>query len=849
MLIIFHNLINFILYKLIIKSNSKIITINNTFRLSLLSISISLLSACGGGGSSTPSLIQRSNGTAMNSGTSLTYNASNASTLAATTEFDYFNYADAASSQNPLEIINVHKAYGYGLTGSGETIAILDSGFYNSHNELNNKTITTYGTVGAATGVDAVEDHGLIVASIAAGEDDGTGMQGVAPSASLHISDYTKLNGNTYYPTHWANATDNASTSVAQNNSWGVNYQVDTLQSVISSNSWTNAYGVSQKWDTSGYTSNESAANSYITSLNNFQDHGVIVYALSNTTSYTDADFQAALPELFSQLKEAWITAVNIEITGTSGNETYTRKSAPCGSTAPYCLGADGYQVNGAAYSSNGNNYYWTNVSGTSVVAPQISGAVALLAEAFPNHNPAQLTDRLLASADNSFFSHSNAVKFGNGVEHGFNTEFGHGVMDIYAALNPITTSTYTRIFTGNSINDSTSYQLDNSRFLTSGSFGDSIVKGLQGEAGYTYDDMDGGFKYDMASHIDLKSYYESPFIIDLELAKLSTSSGKSNNTEWRVKFDNVIDTINDNDSAQSVLTIGSSPIPVQSFFSPDIDTALNLNDFKIPYLNSGENGVGIGGAYEFGDSRILLGLTTPIIPYTNNPIGSNKSITASIEYGKPDEDNLTLITGFVQDNERLLGSSGSNALSLDDSKTDTTFAALKAQSKIANNITLTGIATIANSNMTSPSNSFVGSAQNVKSNSLSLIVDKKELFGDDNISFFVKQPNRIADGSLLMRLASLAKTSGEISYRNKEIDLEPTGRQLDFGMSYRNDYNDNLSLSFKHILTNDPNHTNNQDTVNSSFVGLKYKEVYAGIASNDSYSNPDVNVTYSFNF
>jgi hypothetical protein len=99
------------------------------------------------------------------------------------------------------------------------------------------------------------------------------------------------------------------------------------------------------------------------------------------------------------------------------------------------------------------------------------------------------------------------------------------------------------------------------------------------------------------------------------------------------------------------------------------------------------------------------------------------------------------------------------------------------------------------------------------------------------------------------MRLASLAKTSGEISYRNKEIDLEPTGRQLDFGMSYRNDYNDNLSLSFKHTITDDPNHTNNQDTVNSSFVGLKYKEVYAGIASNDSYSNPDVNVTYSFNF
>jgi hypothetical protein len=56
------------------------------------------------------------------------------------------------------------------------------------------------------------------------------------------LSSYNKINGNSYFPTHWANATDNASTAVVQNNSWGINYQVDTLQSDISSNGWTNDY-------------------------------------------------------------------------------------------------------------------------------------------------------------------------------------------------------------------------------------------------------------------------------------------------------------------------------------------------------------------------------------------------------------------------------------------------------------------------------------------------------------------------------------------------------------------------------------------------------------------------------
>ena len=516
-------------------------------------MTIFLLGSLGGSNSSNSTTSICSTSNVLCSGTSLTYNSSNASTQAATTEFQNLNYSSAASSQNPLEVINAHKAYGYGLTGSGETIAILDAGFSTSHDELDSKTITQYGTQTAATGVNATADHGLIVSSVAAGEDDGTGMQGVAPGVSLHWASYNQRNGNTYYPTHWANATDNASSAVVQNNSWGIDYQIDTLQSDISSNSWTNAYGIAQKFHSSGYTANETSANAYITALDNFQDHGVVVYALSNTSSYTDADFQAALPVLFSQLEEAWITAVNVEITGSSGNETYTRKSAPCGSTGKYCLGADGYQIVGAAYDSSATNLYWQGVSGTSFVAPQISGAVALLAEAFPNHNPEQLTDRLLASADNTFFSHDAAVTFGNGVSHGYDDEFGHGILDIYAALNPITSSAYTRIYTGDSSDGSESYQLGNSKLLTSNSLGDSLQKGLIGEVGYTYDDLGGGFEYDMSYHVNLMSNNKPKFNLSEELKSLTNPIDNSLKTK---------DSLNLNQG----ISIGLSAIPIQSF-------------------------------------------------------------------------------------------------------------------------------------------------------------------------------------------------------------------------------------------------------------------------------------------
>ena len=796
-------------------------------------MTVFLLGSLGGGSSSNSTTSICSTSNVLCSGTSLTYNSSNASTQAATTEFQNLNYSSAASSQNPLEVINAHKAYGYGLTGSGETIAILDAGFSTSHDELDSKTITQYGTQTAATGVNATADHGLIVSSVAAGEDDGTGMQGVAPGVSLHWASYNQRNGNTYYPTHWANATDNASSAVVQNNSWGIDYQIDTLQSDISSNSWTNAYGIAQKFHSSGYTANETSANAYITALDNFQDHGVVVYALSNTSSYTDADFQAALPVLFSQLEEAWITAVNVEITGSSGNETYTRKSAPCGSTGKYCLGADGYQIVGAAYDSSATNLYWQGVSGTSFVAPQISGAVALLAEAFPNHNPEQLTDRLLASADNTFFSHDAAVTFGNGVSHGYDDEFGHGILDIYAALNPITSSAYTRIYTGDSSDGSESYQLGNSKLLTSNSLGDSLQKGLIGEVGYTYDDLGGGFEYDMSYHVNLMSNNKPKFNLSEELKSLTNPIDNSLKTK---------DSLNLNQG----ISIGLSAIPIQSFFDSNSYSSPNLQSYHTPYLDSNEGGLGIGGTFNISNARLLVGATMPIEFNNGQKIGSKKSLVSSLEYGNPQSQSVTLMTGLSQENDSLLGSIGSNAFSLDGAKSTTTFTALKAQKHLLDNFSLTGIVTHANTNMTSPSNSLVDSARDVKSSSIALVADMRNLSNDDQLSLFVNQPNRVDSGSIAIKTASLADSNRNINQTIKNIDLDSSSRQLNYGLSYRKDLNENLAFSVKHIITNNLNHSDNSNRLHSSYIGMDYKDLKLGFASNPNDSSIETELSYA---
>jgi hypothetical protein len=804
------------------------------------------LFGCFGGGSS--AVTKSTN--VLDSGTGLVYNSTNATTLAATDEFQNSNDG-AASSQNPLEVINAHKAYGYGLTGAGETIAVMDTGFWTGHSEIDGK-VTTYGTLDLATdsssgGGDT--DHGLFVTSIAAGNSDDVGIQGVAPGASLHLSSYNTDSVGGNFPSHWALATDNASTAVVQNNSWGIDYQIDDLKADISANGWTNHFGISQKWDSSGYTSTEASAKDYITALNNFQNHGVIVYALSNTSSYTDADFQAALPELFPELKEAWITAVNVEILGAAGSETYTLKSAPCGSTGAYCLGADGWEITGAAYWGGADSLYWTELSGTSFVAPQISGAVAILGEAFPNHTPEQLTDRLLASADNSFFNHDAAVTFGNGVLHGYDDEFGHGILDIYAALNPITSSSDNRsttIRTGNTLDDnSSSFQLGNSRLLMSSSFGDSLQIGLTGEVGYTYDDLDGGFEYDLNSHVF--SNMATPSVhLSTELNNLSNSLKNTFTPGWKNNFSQVAASFSVNDELNTALTIGASSLPLQSFFGSDIESSVNLIDYQTPYLEAYEGGVGVNATYQFASSRLLVGATLPVEQSNGQTIGSRKSLISSLEYGDPSNQSITLMAGLTEDKDSLLGSEGTSAFSLEGAKSITTFTALKAQKQLLGNLSLTGIATFGNTNMSSPNNSFVDSASDVRSSSVALIANMRNLTDNDYLSLFVNQPNRVDSGSMAIKIASLADSNRNISQNIKNIDLESSSRQLNYGFSYRKDLNEDLAFSVKHMITNNLSHRQDSNTLHSSYIGMNYKDIKFGFATNPANSSLETELSYT---
>jgi len=187
----------------------------------------------------------------------------------------------------------------------------------------------------------------------------------------------------------------------------------------------------------------------YVAALDNFQNSGVIVWAAGNTEAETESDVAASLPTFYSELSEAWINVINADFTGSSisnaSESEFDRKGNACGTTRAFCLTVDGTDVGGGSWVNGaGVSQYDSDELGSSYSAPMVSGGVALLSQAFPNHTPEQITQRILASANNDWFTPSGVTTFtthGASVKHGFNDEWGHGVPDFYAALSPITSS------------------------------------------------------------------------------------------------------------------------------------------------------------------------------------------------------------------------------------------------------------------------------------------------------------------------------------------------------------------------------------------------------------------------
>jgi hypothetical protein len=146
-----------------------------------------------------------------------------------------------------------------------------------------------------------------------------------------------------------------------------------------------------------------------------------VVIVISAGNDGVDDPAAAVNPDLFAQIANDPLARNLVIIAGAldSSNVALTNFSNRAGNGATHYLGALGSRVRGI--DENGAAFLF---SGTSFSAPVISGAVALLAGAFPNLTGAQIVDLLFRTADDL-------------GARGIDGEFGNGGLNIARAFAP----------------------------------------------------------------------------------------------------------------------------------------------------------------------------------------------------------------------------------------------------------------------------------------------------------------------------------------------------------------------------------------------------------------------------
>ena len=145
--------------------------------LAIVSIPL-LLNACGGGGGGGAA------GGGVGTGTI---------TACSDTGTDYqtseYYYGGVASGDSPLQKVCASSAYARGATGDGIQVAVVDTGVYASHTDINANMVTAVtgsDTVNSDNNPDDDEGHGSHVAGIIAAEKNSSRMHGVAYDADIY---------------------------------------------------------------------------------------------------------------------------------------------------------------------------------------------------------------------------------------------------------------------------------------------------------------------------------------------------------------------------------------------------------------------------------------------------------------------------------------------------------------------------------------------------------------------------------------------------------------------------------------------------------------------------------------
>ncbi|TPG15749.1 peptidase S8 [Sphingomonas oligophenolica] len=294
--------------------------------------------------------------------------------------------------------MNALAAYQKGATGAGINLAIIDSGVDLDSAEFGSRISAASRDVAGNATIDDQDGHGTAVAFTAAGRRNDAGTHGVAFDATLVVLR--------------ADTPGSCAAASAGSNDSGCSFDTDAIARGVDAARTAGARVINLSLGGSAMPPALAAAIGRATAA------GIIVVIAAGNDGSANVDPFAGVATNDAVARNLVIVAGSI-----GSGDVISSFSDRAGDAATHYLAAVGEQVR--APDASNTAYLW---SGTSFAAPQISGAIALLAQAFPNLSGAQIVDLLYRTARDVGAA-------------GVDSVYGNGVIDLTKAFQPVGTA------------------------------------------------------------------------------------------------------------------------------------------------------------------------------------------------------------------------------------------------------------------------------------------------------------------------------------------------------------------------------------------------------------------------